>query len=79
MEKFVCYDGMYQVAKKREEWRTAMENMDAYKTFYDSIQVLTDNEELKRLMDKHQIEEHKRILSQRTKTLVISLVSVFFL
>ena len=75
--KAVCYDGMYQVAKKREEWRTAMENMDAYKTFYDSIQVLTDNEELKRLMDKHQIEEHKRILSQRTKTLVISLVSVF--
>ena len=57
--KAVCYDGMYQVAKKREEWRTAMENMDAYKTFYDSIQVLTDNEELKRLMDKHQIEEHK--------------------
>lgn len=75
--KAVCYDGMYQVAKKREEWRTAMENMDAYKTLYDSIQVLTDNEELKRLMDKHQIEEHKRILSQRTKTLVISLVSVF--
>ena len=53
-------------------------NMDAYKVLYDSIQVMADNEELNRLMDKHQLEEHKRLLSERTKTLVFSLVTVFF-
>lgn len=75
----VCYDGMYQVAKRKGQWEAAMKNMDAYKVLYDSIQVMADNEELNRLMDKHQLEEHKRLLSERTKTLVFSLVTVFFL
>lgn len=70
----VCYDGMYQIAKKRGEWKTATENIDAYK-----IQFMTDNEELNRLMDKHQLEEHKRLLSEHTKTLIFSLVTAFFL
>ena len=74
----VCYDGMYQVAKRKGQWEAAMKNMDAYKVLYDSIQVMADNEELNRLMDKHQLEEHKRLLSERTKTLVFSLVTVFF-
>ena len=74
----VCYDGMYQIAKKRGEWKTATENMDAYKKLYDSIQFMTDNEELNRLMDKHQLEEHKRLLSEHAKTLVFTLVAVFF-
>ena len=39
---------------------------------------LVANEELNRLMDKHQLEEHKRLLSERTKTLVFSLVTTFF-
>ena len=75
----VCYDGMYQIAKKRSEWKVATENMDIYKTLYDSIQSITDNEELNRLMDKHQLEEHKRLLSEHTKTLIFILVTVFFL
>lgn len=75
--KAICYNGMYQIAKKKEEWKTATENMDAYKVLYDSIQVMTDNKELDRLMDKHQLEEHKRVLSEHTKMLVVSLAIVF--
>lgn len=75
----VCYDGMYQIAKKMGEWKAATENIDAYKVLYDSIQFMTDNEELNRLMDKHQLEEHKRLLSEHTKTLIFSLVTAFFL
>lgn len=78
-ERAVCYDGMYQIAKKRGEWKAATENIDAYKVLYDSIQFMTDNEELNRLMDKHQLEEHKRLLSEHTKTLIFSLVTAFFL
>ena len=77
--KAVCYDGMYQIAKKRGEWKTATENIDAYKILYDSIQFITDNEELNRLMDKHQLEEHKRLLSEHTKMLIFSLITAFFL
>lgn len=74
----VCYDGMYQIAKKKGEWKTATENMDVYKILYDSIQIMTDNEELNKLMDKHQLEEHKRMLSERAKMLVVGLVIAFF-
>lgn len=77
--KPVYYDGMYQIAKKRGEWKTATENIDAYKILYDSIQFITDNEELNRLMDKHQLEEHKRLLSEHTKMLIFSLITAFFL
>ena len=62
--KAVCYDGMHQIAKKRG--------------LYDSMQIMNDNEELNRLMDKHQLEEHRRLLSEHTKMLVFTLVSVFF-
>lgn len=76
--KAVCYDGMHQIVKKRGEWKIATENMDAYRVLYDSMQIMNDNEELNRLMDKHQLEEHKRLLSEHTKMLVFTLVSVFF-
>lgn len=76
--KAVCYDGMYQIAKKKGEWKTAVENMEAYKILYDSMQIMTDNEELNRLMDKHQLEEHKRLLSEHTRTLIFSLIAAFF-
>lgn len=76
--KAVCYDGMHQIAKKRGEWKIATENMDAYRVLYDSMQIMNDNEELNRLMDKHQLEEHKRLLSEHTKMQVFTLVSVFF-
>ena len=42
------------------------------------FRLMTDNEELNRLMDKHQLEEHKRLLSEHAKTLVFTLVAVFF-
>lgn len=76
--KAVCYDGMHQIAKKRGEWKIATENMDAYRVLYDSMQIMNDNEELNRLMDKHQLEEHRRLLSEHTKMQVFTLVSVFF-
>ena len=76
--KAVCYDGMHQIAKKRGEWKIATENMDAYRVLYDSMKIMNDNEELNRLMDKHQLEEHRRLLSEHTKMLVFTLVSVFF-
>ena len=75
--KAVCYDGMHQIAKKRGEWKIATENMDAYRVLYDSMQIMTDNEELNRLMDKHQLEEHKRLLSEHTRTLIFSLITAF--
>lgn len=75
--KAVCYDGMYQIAKRKGEWKTATENMDAYKILYDSMQIMTDNEELNRPMDKHQLEEHKRLLSEHTRTLIFSLITAF--
>lgn len=76
--KVACYNGMYQIAKKKGEWKVATENIDAYKILYDSIQIMADNEELNRLMDKHQLEEHKRLLSERTKILFFSLGVSFF-
>ena len=66
-----------QVAKKKGEWETAVKNIDMYKILYDSIQIMADNEEPNRLMDKHQLEEHKRTLSEHAQTLFVSLVSIF--
>lgn len=75
--KAVSYYGLYNIAKKRSEWKIAMENLGAYKMIYDSIQVAKDNEELTKLMDKHQLDEHKRLLLEHTRVIVITLVSVF--
>ncbi len=57
--KAVCYDGMYQIAKKKVSGKLRQRIWIIYKVLYDSIQIMTDNEELNRLMDKHQLEEHK--------------------
>lgn len=75
--KAVCYKGMYKVAKSKREWKIAVENLDTYVTLYDSIQEMSDNDELARLMDNYQLEEHKRKLSEHTRTVIISLVAAF--
>ena len=78
--KAVCYDGMYQIAKKKGEWKTATENMDAYTEYFMILfRLMTDNEELNRLMDKHQLEEHKRLLSEHARTLIFTLSYCIFL
>lgn len=75
--KAICYNGMYQVAKRKGEWKAAVDNLDTYVMLYDSIQGISDNEELVRLMDNYQLEEYKRKLSEHTRTLIMSLVVVF--
>lgn len=76
-EKAICYNGMYQIARERGEWRIATENLKSYIVLYDSIQMMSDNKELTRLMDKHRLEEHKRLLSEQTKIMVVSLFVAF--
>lgn len=73
--KATYHEGLYKVAKKKDDWKTALENKEAYIKLYDSIQINNDNKELARLMDKHQLEEHKRLLSEHTKIVFISLAS----
>lgn len=75
----VRYDGLYQVEKRTGNWRAAVQNADAYMILYDSIQILSDSQELDRLMDNYQLEMHKKNLSQHAKTVIIMLIIVFFL
>lgn len=75
--KVICYKGMYQIAKQKGDWMVATENIDTYVVLYDSIQNIADNKELARLMDNYQLDEHKRILSQNTKNLIVSLIALF--
>lgn len=76
-ERAVYFDGMCKIAMKREEWKTAMENRYEYMLLYDSIQIMNNNKELTRLMDKHQLEEHKRLISERAKTVIIAIFLSF--
>lgn len=75
--KAAYYDGLHKIAMKKGEWKAAIENMDTYMTFYDSIQIMIDNEELVRLMDKHQLEEHKRQLSERARMIILAIFLLF--
>lgn len=74
--KAFCYNGLYKIAKKKGEWKVATEYMETYMLLFDSIQGMTDNKELARLMDKHQLEEHKRVLSEHTRTSLIYLLTI---
>lgn len=76
-ERAVYFDGMCKIAMKREKWKTAMENRYEYMLLYDSIQIMNNNKELTRLMDKHQLEEHKRLISERAKTVIIAIFLSF--
>lgn len=75
--KAAYYDGLHKIAMKKGEWKVAIENMDSYMTYYDSIQILIDNEELVRLMDKHQLEEHKRQLSEHARLVILAIFLLF--
>lgn len=47
---------------------------------YDSIQKLSDRQKLDELMDNHELEEHKRMVSQQERAVIGYLVgTVFFL
>lgn len=70
----ICYDGLYQIEKRRGNWRAAVENADTYMTLYDSIQGLSDSKELAQLMDRYQLEEYKEKLSQHTKMMTVGLI-----
>lgn len=65
-EKATYHVGVHKIAQKRGEWRVANEHMHKYIMLYDSIQVMSNNRELTKLMVKHQIEEHKRLLSEKS-------------
>lgn len=73
------YDGLYQVEKKMGNWSAAVENADAYMILYDSIQGLSDNLKLDKLMDNYELDKHKSVLSERSKTIIGILAAMFFL
>lgn len=54
-----------------------MENIDKYIMLYDSIQFMNNSKELTKLMDKHQLEEHKRILSENAKRMINTILLMF--
>lgn len=57
-----------------------MQHADAYMVVYDSIQKLSDRQKLDELMDNHELEEHKRMVSQQERAVIGYLVgTVFFL
>ena len=59
------YDGLYELEKRLGNWEAAVQNADAYMVLYDSIQELSDRQKLDELMDNHQLEEHKRMVSRQ--------------
>lgn len=71
----VRYSNLYKIEKRKKNWEAAVENADAYMILYDSIQGLSESRELARLMDNHQLEEHKRELSQKAKLLAAGLTA----
>lgn len=76
-KKAAYHDGMYQIEKKLGNWKATAQHIESYMILYDSIQILSDNEKLDRLMDNHQLEMHKRDLSQRQEELAGILVAGF--
>lgn len=72
-EKATYHVGVHKIAQKRGEWRVANEHMHKYIMLYDSIQVMSNNRELTKLMVKHQIEEHKRLLSEKSFKIIITI------
>lgn len=55
-----------------------MQHADAYMVVYDSIQKLSDRQKLDELMDNHELEEHKRMVSQQERAVIGYLVGTVF-
>lgn len=72
-EKATYHVGLNKIAQKRGEWKVANEHMHKYIMLYDSIQVMSNKRELTKLMVKHQIEEHKRLLSEKSRKVIIAI------
>lgn len=77
--KSVRYDGLYQLEKKKGNWKAALDNVESYLILYDSIQELSYSKELDRLMDNYQLENHKKELSRQMRTFQGTLIAIFFL
>ena len=71
------YNGLYQVEKKLGNWEAAVQNADAYMVLYDSIQELSDKQQLDELMDNHQLAEQKQFLLHRGRLIMGSLIAIF--
>lgn len=65
--KIACYGGLYQVEKMKGNWRAAVRYADIYMILYDSIQGLSNIEEIVHLIDKYQLETYEQGLSQRIR------------
>lgn len=72
-EKATYHVGLNKLAQKRGEWRVANEHMHKYIMLYDSIQVMSNKRELTKLMVKHKIEEHNRLLSEKSRKIIIAI------
>ena len=73
------YDGLYELEKRLGNWEAAVQNADAYMVLYDSIQELSDRQKLDELMDNHQLEEHKRMVSRQEQAVIGYLVGTVFI
>lgn len=73
------YDGLYELEKRLGNWEAAVQNADAYMVLYDSIQELSDRQKLDKLMDNHQLEEHKRMVSRQEQAVIGYLVGTVFI
>lgn len=73
------YDGLHELEKRLGNWEAAVQNADAYMVLYDSIQELSDRQKLDELMDNHQLEEHKRMVSRQEQAVIGYLVGTVFI
>ncbi|MFT0521739.1 tetratricopeptide repeat protein [Bacteroides thetaiotaomicron] len=77
--KAVRYNGLREVEKRQGNWEAAVQNADVYMAIYDSIQKLSDRQKLDELMDNHQLEEHKRMVSRQEQAVIGYLVGTVFI
>lgn len=80
--KTSCYNGLYEIEKKLENWKVATLYVDSFILLYDSIQGLSERAEVDKLMDNHLLEKHKSLLSSKHRQTMIIIggtLSVFII